>query len=341
MKNFYATNTSMPKVHIDNTNLPAHLEEMLKLLIDEENELTGVHDAHTTNKSTIKRECFEFILNNRPFDLLTDICVTDSPPGASVCILTWMRRFLSCMVNPRLEHKSIIQPVQKLIAYCSNAAGCASPYEQDEIVFLLTVAGVIRKEPLLLHLFLPAHEHSLAVTALNPSLGMKAPINNTLFEHAKLEANIRRVSLVHDDTHVTEDASSTQNAIANTTDDSINKCINCKCDCQETDSLQLFDTIVRYFESAVSIVTLTWENIMISKLIWVNHILQDSVVVVRACEAALILISLPTISINCIAQMMTFGRFCKYLSVKLTYLCQDIPEDMDNGNIEDCVSSWG
>lgn len=69
--------------------------------------------------------------------------------------------------------------------------------------------------------------------------------------------------------------------------------------------------------------------------------LQDSVVVVRACEAALILISLPTISTHCMAQTVSFGRFCKYLSEKLAFLCQDIPDDMDNGDIEDCVSSWG
>lgn len=271
VKNFYAVNKGKPKVHIDNTNLPAHLEEMLKLLIDEERDQNEAQDATATEilatKSTMKRECFDFVLNNRPFDLLTDICMTDSPPGASVCILTWMRKFLSCMANPRLDHKSIIQPVQKLITYCSNGAGYASPYEQDEIVYLLTVAGVIRKEPLSLHLFLPAHEHSLAVTALNPSLGMvKTPVKNTLFEHAKLEASIRRVSLVHDETKDSENATQcgksdqTKPAI-NTVDEcssiSISSCNNNRCDCQECDSLVLFDTIVRYFESAVSVSTAT------------------------------------------------------------------------------------
>lgn len=257
----------MPKVHIDNTNLPAHLEEMLKLLIDEERERNDAQDAvalamPAPTKSNERRECFDFVLNNRPFDLLTDICLTDSPPGASVCILTWMRRFLSCMNNPRLDHKSIIQPVQKLITYCSNAAGCASPYEQEEIVYLLTVAGVIRKEPLLLHLFLPAHEHSLAVRALNPSLGMRTPVKNTLFEHSQLEASIRRVSLVHDETKGSENAARTAQkeqtkspigTVDACSSSSISNCNYGRCDCQECDSLVLFDTIVRYFESAVSI----------------------------------------------------------------------------------------
>lgn len=281
----------MPKVHIDNTNLPAHLEEMLKLLIDEEREQNDAQDFAALmpppTKSIATRECFDFVLNNRPFDLLTDICLTDSPPGASVCILTWMRRFLSCMANPRLDHKSIIQPIQKLITYCSNAAGCASPYEQDEIVYLLTVAGVIRKEPLLLHLFLPAHEHSLAVTSLNPSLGMKTPVKNTLFEHAQLEASIRRVSLVHDETKDSEKAaqaaqSQQTKAAIGTVDASNSSSISNsnigRCDCQECDSLVLFDTIVRYFESAVSIT-----------LFMISENEEKKISIIFTCRTALLL----------------------------------------------------
>lgn len=69
--------------------------------------------------------------------------------------------------------------------------------------------------------------------------------------------------------------------------------------------------------------------------------LQDSVVVVRACEAALILISLPTIAIKCNAQKTSFETLSRHLSQKLAFLCQEIPEDMDTGEIEDCVSTWG
>lgn len=127
VKNFYAQYTVMPKVHIENTNLPTHLEEMLKLLIEEDyqaNESTTAH-ANATPKTvsaaaapvpntsgTSKKECFEFVIANRPLDLLTDICLTDSPVGASVCVLNWMRRFLTCLQHPRLDHKSILQPIQ-------------------------------------------------------------------------------------------------------------------------------------------------------------------------------------------------------------------------------------
>lgn len=118
VKNFYSSNSVLPKVHIENTNLPIHLEGMLKLLIDEDNLHRNepipstVLDSSSKSNAGPSRDCFRFVLTNRPFDLLTDICLTDSPPGASVCILNWMRRFLTCLEQPRLDHKSILQPIQ-------------------------------------------------------------------------------------------------------------------------------------------------------------------------------------------------------------------------------------
>ncbi|XP_031629620.1 protein FAM160B1-like isoform X2 [Contarinia nasturtii] len=327
VKNFYAENKIMPKVHIENTNLTVHLEEMLKLIIEEDCKIN--EDVQITNcelstpfksmcsGSYVSKECFDFVLTNRPLDLLVDICRLDSPIGATGCVLPWMRRFLTCLQQPRLDHKSILQPIQKLIAYCSSAAGHASPYEQEEIVFLLNVAGVIRKEPLLLHLFLPAHEHSWAVASLNPLLGMRAPVKNPLFEHAKLESQVRQVSLLQDRTIDTSEQDETDKAVQEPSKLNMQDYTDIGCDCTENDSFILLNTVLRYIDSA------------------------DSVVVVRACEAALILMSLPSIGIKCNAQKSSFHMFAKQLSQKLAFLCQEIPEDMDTGEIEDCVSYWG
>lgn len=141
------------------------------------------------------------------------------------------------------------------MAYCSSAAGRASPYEQEEIVFLLNVAGVIRKEPLLLHLFLPAHEHSWAVASLNPSLGMKAPVKNTLFENAQISSNVRRVSLLQDNEGAASDRPDGEedtNKIVQEPIKTPNEYGHISCDCTENDSFVLLDTILRYFDSAVS-----------------------------------------------------------------------------------------
>lgn len=130
MKNFYARHKVMPKVHIENTNLPIHLDEMLNILIEEDRKKYETTNASTNqsqhNKSpqlpstcngsgtthSTSTECFDFVLTNRPLDLLTEICLTDAPAGASAAVLNWMRRFLTCLHQPRLDHKSILQPTQ-------------------------------------------------------------------------------------------------------------------------------------------------------------------------------------------------------------------------------------
>lgn len=112
------------------------------------------------------------------------------------------------------------------------------------------MAGVIRKDPLLLHLFLPAHEHSWAVASLNPSLGMKAPVKNTLFENVKLETKLQKISLLQDkDTTPNGDAEVDKVLEPMKT---IPEYGNISCDCTENDSFVLLDTILRYIDSAVS-----------------------------------------------------------------------------------------
>lgn len=124
------------------------------------------------------------------------------------------------------------------------------------------MAGVIRKEPLLMHLFLPQHEHSYAVASLNPSLGMKTPVKNPLFDNAKIDSRIRRISLLEDTS--SDSASADGTAIENGDTDaqsthstrvserSTIDYSNINCDCNENDTFILFDTILRYFDSAVS-----------------------------------------------------------------------------------------
>lgn len=102
MKCFYTKEVAVPKVHINDTNVPFHLEEMLQILIAEE----------TNRTASEKSDCMEFILGNRPLDLLSELSVTDSPPGATICILSWVRRFLTCVPNPRLDQEGIFQPIQ-------------------------------------------------------------------------------------------------------------------------------------------------------------------------------------------------------------------------------------
>lgn len=109
---------------------------------------------------------------------------------------------------------------------------------------------MIRKDLLLLHLFLSAHEHSWAVALLNPSLGMKVSVNNTSFENAKLETKLQKPSLLQE-----KETASNGDEKANKIHEPI-KTIpeygNISCDCTENDLFVLLDTILRYINSAVS-----------------------------------------------------------------------------------------
>lgn len=274
MKNFYAVNQTIPKVHINNTNLPVHLEAMLTHLIDEESngkresgddsivakssDTTPASTSTTTNvelkqlkliERDTSSECFQFVLSNRPLDLLANICITDSPPGATVCILNWVRRFLSCLQFPRLEHKSIHEPILKLVDCLKETAGKASPYEREEIMFLLTVAGVVRKDPVLLNLFLPMHVYTLTNTVILPSA---TPKHNSLFTSV-LNADTAPVALAaaraEDEEDVVDRAIRSRQSME---DSRVSARERLPCDCRKNDSLVLFDTIVQYFDSAVS-----------------------------------------------------------------------------------------
>lgn len=71
------------------------------------------------------------------------------------------------------------------------------------------------------------------------------------------------------------------------------------------------------------------------------NFLQDTLVVVRACEAAIILVSLPSMTTDCCALEESQQMFCRKLGEHVGELCRAIPEDMDSGDIDDCAVSWG
>lgn len=66
---------------------------------------------------------------------------------------------------------------------------------------------------------------------------------------------------------------------------------------------------------------------------------------VRSCEAALILASIPTLHEELFIKCNAIGNIFKVLSDKvvnrIVVLCRNIPEDMDTGDIEDTNIAWG
>ncbi|XP_058822794.1 FHF complex subunit HOOK interacting protein 2A-like [Topomyia yanbarensis] len=335
VKNFYVADKNLPKIHVNDTNIPVHLEQMLQILIREEQqqlEATVTHNktndqpatedeqassgAATDSTVNHKSECMEFVLNNRPLDVLVELAANDTPPGARLVILNWIRRLLSCMKNPPLAHASLFQPVQKLVELCSGTV--ASPYEREEILFLETVAGLVRKEYILVNLFLKSHHHSAQMLSNWKGISAtKLPVNNPLFQSTKFEYDSRRVSLIREE-QTSESGSSNDEgnsaAVMVVPNEDISEL---KCDCDEEEHFVLFDAIVSYLDSA------------------------DSTIIVRACEGIVILASLPTLNKSCKAIQNSLSRFCAMMADRVAAHCQQIPEDMDTGDIEDANVSWG
>lgn len=269
VKNFYVADKTLPKIHINDTNIPLHLEQMLQILIREEQEVkaaqrkneslepTQTQNGESSNGSESNTipdaECMEFVLNNRPLDVLVELAANDTPPGARLVILNWIRRLLSCMKDPPLGHASLFQPVQKLVELCNGTI--ASPYEREEILFLETVAGLVRKEPILANLFLKSHHHSAQMLASWKGLSItKTPVNNPLFQSTKIEYDSRRISLVKEEQAGEEGGdgeggTSAAVVIPNVGEERV---AEAKCDCDDEEHFVLFDAIVSYLDSAVS-----------------------------------------------------------------------------------------
>ncbi|KAG4072221.1 hypothetical protein HA402_007631 [Bradysia odoriphaga] len=307
VKNFYATKKTH-EIHVNDTNVPVHLEQMLDIITNEQNE-----------KQEEEWECLKFVLTRRPLDLLVEFAVTETPPGATGCVLNWVRRFLK-LPKPHLDDDSVCQPVIKLIQVCNGHR--ASPYEHEEILFLSTVSGLVRQNPDLINLFIPAHRYDYLKNAnRRPNT---VPVKNPLFDYSKVEASIRRISIVVDNDADAQDGSSSVEAIDLKPDCDNNSSENGEgvpsetCDCDDEDRFQLLDTITAYLQSA------------------------DSVVVVRSCEGAMILTSLPSTNNGmCLAIKSSLNAFSVKISERLSFLCRQIPEDMDTGEIDDSVVSWG
>lgn len=310
IKTFYAK-TSQNEKHIDDTNIPYYLEQMLQILIKEQDEVKEFYrrklaapELHKEQKPAV---CMDFILENKPLDLLVDLAISEKPVGCRQWVLKWVRRYLTCLENPVIAHGSIFKPILKLMTVCNGTM--ASPYELDEILFLEAVAGLISKTPEFIKLFIPPHQFSDSTT--EGIFNTKPPTHNQLFATSKIEPNIRRVSLmVSDDEEVKEpepakvQTPSPRKALKN-------------CNCDEGDRFVLLDAIMSYLESA------------------------DSKIVVRACEAILILVSLKQLSDHCSAVNASFTELCHVMGEKLYVCAEQIPEDMDLSDIEDCAVSWG
>ncbi|XP_056147932.1 protein FAM160B1 isoform X1 [Lampris incognitus] len=138
----YYIETSDDKAPVTDTNIPSHLEQMLDILTQEEEE----------RESGETGPCMEYLLHHKILETLYTLGKADCPPGMKQQVLTFYTKLLGRIRQPLLPHINVHRPVQKLIRLCGEVM--AAPTENEEIQFLCIVCAKLKQDPYLVNFFL-------------------------------------------------------------------------------------------------------------------------------------------------------------------------------------------
>ncbi|XP_061766693.1 protein FAM160B1 isoform X1 [Nerophis ophidion] len=138
----YYIETSDDKAPVTDTNIPSHLEQMLDILSQEEEE----------RESGETGPCMEYLLHHKILETLYTLGKADCPPGMKQQVLTYYTKLLAHIRQPLLPHINVHRPVQKLIRLCGDVL--AAPTENEEIQFLCIVCAKLKQDPYLVNFFL-------------------------------------------------------------------------------------------------------------------------------------------------------------------------------------------
>ncbi|KAJ3610702.1 hypothetical protein NHX12_022794 [Muraenolepis orangiensis] len=138
----YYIETSDDKAPVTDTNIPSHLEQMLDILTQEEQE----------RESGETGPCMEYLLHHKILETLYTLGKADCPPGMKQQVLSFYTKLLGRIRQPLLPHINVHRPVQKLIRLCGEVL--AAPTENEEIQFLCIVCAKLKQDPYLVNFFL-------------------------------------------------------------------------------------------------------------------------------------------------------------------------------------------
>lgn len=152
--NYYSTKQiqELKNEPIEGTKLTFHLNKILKILMDEQEELS---DAQSSIRLS---PCLEYLLHNNVLDILVTLCQADSPPGVRPYIFKVFIFLVEQIRYPILAESSVHQPLRRLVLVCSLTK--ASPTESQELKFLSVLCSKVREKPDLVHIFLDCGVHT-------------------------------------------------------------------------------------------------------------------------------------------------------------------------------------
>ncbi|XP_032808222.1 FHF complex subunit HOOK interacting protein 2A isoform X2 [Petromyzon marinus] len=138
----YYIETSDDKAPVTDTNIPAHLEQMVSILAEEE----------TERETGETGPCMEYLLQHKILETLFTLSRADCPPGMKQQVLIFFSKLLGRIQQPILPHINVHRPVLKLIRLCGEVL--AAPTENEEIQFLCIVCAKLKQDPYLVNFFM-------------------------------------------------------------------------------------------------------------------------------------------------------------------------------------------
>ncbi|XP_056386873.1 FHF complex subunit HOOK interacting protein 2A [Hyla sarda] len=155
----YYIEASDDKAPVTDTNIPSHLEQMLDILVQEEDE----------RESGETGPCMEYLLHHKVLETLYTLGKADCPPGMKQQVLVFYTKLLGRIKQPLLPHINVHRPVQKLIRLCGEVL--ANPTENEEIQFLCIVCAKLKQDPYLVNFFLESKLKTFDCAGSSNNLG--------------------------------------------------------------------------------------------------------------------------------------------------------------------------
>ncbi|KAF4525690.1 hypothetical protein B566_EDAN015211 [Ephemera danica] len=149
---FYDNSSEALNVPIESTHLPIHLDQMLKALQEEQEDLDrkGGNDTGP---------CLEYLLQHRVPDLLASLACADTPSGMRHLGLVSFSRLITMTSHHLLAQAALYEPIQRMVKLCGQVS--ASPTEAQEVRLLCVLAAMVGQNPQLSELFcLPRNKQS-------------------------------------------------------------------------------------------------------------------------------------------------------------------------------------
>ncbi|XP_027595818.1 protein FAM160B1 [Pipra filicauda] len=300
----YYIETSDDKAPVTDTNIPSHLEQMLDILVQEENE----------RESGETGPCMEYLLHHKILETLYTLGKADCPPGMKQQVLAFYTKLLGRIRQPLLPHINVHRPVQKLIRLCGEVL--ATPTENEEIQFLCIVCAKLKQDPYLVNFFL---ENKLKAMASKESASVIT------------EDMIKDQDSVTTDTGQAEEMPSAAGVEHMEREDELP---------QPTDDLSFsLDELNVTSSPESSTVCPNQDYNLVNSLLNLTKS-PDGRIAVKACEGLMLLVSLPEpAAAKCLTQSTCL---CELLTDRLATLYKALPQSLDPLDIETVEAiNWG